>query len=61
MPRQDKETCDRVIKSIRKHQRDQVSQDKTLQTAKINAVIRVHNIGIPKLEVFLRHRQTTMS
>jgi hypothetical protein len=41
-------------------QRDQVSQDKTLHTAKIDAVVRVHDISIPKLEVFLRHRQTAV-
>jgi hypothetical protein len=45
---------------IRKHQGDKVSQDKTLHTPKINAVIRVHDIGIPKLEVPLCHCQAAV-
>jgi len=39
---------------------NKVSQDKTLHTPKINAVIRVHDIGIPKLEVPLYHCQAAV-
>jgi len=37
-----------------------IRYQKTLHTAKINAVIRVHNISIFKLEVFLRNCQTAV-
>ena len=38
-----------------------IRYQKTLHTPKINAVIRDHDVGIPKLQALLRHCQTALS